>query len=187
MSRHPVGDSPTGGYVYLKCTERFFYSAEYKVDSKLQFGVICIPADRKAVDGDSSPTSQDETVIEILEDPTRRDGKVPAGTCALPNTDLVSSNLLGAYFCPATLNGASVYRYVQGEDATFKQNFGADETSKSAQYCANIPGVGVSCSKYVPCGASFRESDLTGMTESSCGCVGFQYCVNGVGTNTAPA
>ncbi len=39
---------------------------------------------------------------------------------------------MGGYFCPATLNGAGVYRYVQGEDATFKQNFGPDE---------NIPGV----------------------------------------------
>ncbi len=117
---------------------------------------------------------------------TMLDGKAPAGTCALPNTDLISSNLLGGYFCPATLNGSQVYRYVQGEDATFKQNFGPDETSKGAQYCANIPGVGVSCSKFVPCGASFQESDLTGMTGNSCGCVGFQYCVNGVGTNSAP-
>ncbi len=118
---------------------------------------------------------------------TMLDGKAPVGTCTLPNTDMISSNLLGGYFCPATLNGANVYRYVQGEDATFKQHFGPDESTKTAQYCANIPGVGVTCSKYVPCGASFKEADLQTMTGSSCGCVGFQYCVNGVGTNTAPA
>ena len=118
---------------------------------------------------------------------TMLDGAAPAASCALPNTSLISSNLQGGYFCPATLNGASVYRYVQGEGSTFKQKFGADEKSKTAQYCANIPGIGVTCSAYVPCGASFQSSDLTSMTGSSCGCVGFQYCVNGVGTNTAPS
>ena len=110
--------------------------------------------------------------------------KPPSETCALPNTDMVSSNLLGGYFCPATLNGAQVYQYVQGENEAFKQNFGADESSKSAQYCANIPGVGVSCSKFVPCGASFKPSDLTGMTGKSCDCRGWQYCVDGVGKNS---
>ena len=117
---------------------------------------------------------------------TMLDGKPPAGSCALPNTSLMPSNMLGGYFCPATLNGSPVFRYVQGEDSTFKQKFGPDESNKSAQFCANIPGVGVSCSQYVPCGASFEVSDLTSMTGNSCGCVGFQYCVNGVGTNTAP-
>jgi hypothetical protein len=95
----------------------------------------------------------------------------------------MDSNMAGGYFCPATLNGADVYRYVQGENEAFKQKFGPDDNSKSAQYCANIPGVGVSCSEYVPCGANFAESDLTNMKGGSCGCIGFQYCVNGVGSN----
>ena len=70
----------------VKCTKRFFYPADYdpklKDHPKLQFGVICIPAipaDRRAVDGDSSPTSKDEMAIEILEDPTRRGGMAPTG------------------------------------------------------------------------------------------------------------
>ena len=107
-----------------------------------------------------------------------------ASTCALPNTTFIDSNMAGGYFCPATLNGADVYRYVQGENETFKQKFGPDN-SKSAQYCANLPGIGVSCSEFVPCGASFASSDLTNMKGGSCGCVGFKYCVNGVGTNVA--
>jgi hypothetical protein len=118
---------------------------------------------------------------------TMLDAKAPAGTCALPNTNLIPSNMVGGYFCPATLNDTPVYRYVQGEGSTFKQNFGPDENSKSAQYCANIPGVGVSCSAYVPCGASFSVSDLTTMVGKSCGCVGHKYCVNGVGSETASA
>ena len=109
----------------------------------------------------------------------------PAGTCAMPNTNLIDSNMQGGYFCPATLNGAPAYRYVQGENQSFKQSFGPDEKSKSAQYCSFIAGVGVVCSKYVPCGESFSAEDLTTMTGKSCGCVGYKYCVNGVGSNTA--
>ena len=104
-------------------------------------------------------------------------------SCALPNTTFIDSNMAGGYFCPATLNGSQVYQYVQGENETFKQKFGPDEKSKEAQFCANIPGVGVSCSTYVPCGASFSTDDLVNMKGNSCGCIGFKYCVNGVGTN----
>jgi hypothetical protein len=111
----------------------------------------------------------------------------PKASCALPNTPLVPSNMVGGYFCPATLNGADVYRYVQGENDTFKQNFGPSENKKSAQYCANIPGVGVSCSDYVPCRNDFTTADLTSMNGNSCGCLGFKYCLNGVGSDTAPS
>ena len=70
---------------------------------------------------------------------------------SVPNTNLIESNMQGGYFCPATLNGANTYRCVQGENETFKQSFGPDEKSKGPQFCSNIPGVGVVCSKYVPC------------------------------------
>ena len=109
----------------------------------------------------------------------------PAGTCVMPNTTMVDSNLQGGYFCPATLNGATAYRYVQGENESFKQNFGPDDKSKGAQFCSFIAGVGVVCSKYVPCGDSLSPGDLTTMTGKSCGCVGYNNCVNGVGSNTA--
>ena len=107
------------------------------------------------------------------------------GTCASANTTLISSNLSGGYFCPATLNGSPVFRYVQGENETFKQKFGPDDKSKSEQYCANIPNAGVACSTYVPCGASYTADDLVNMKGGSCGCLGFKYCVNGVGSNVA--
>ena len=109
----------------------------------------------------------------------------PQADCALPNTNLVDSNMQGGYFCPATLNGASAYRYVQGENQAFKKSFGPDEKSKGPQFCSFIAGVGVVCSKYVPCGASLSAEDLTTMTGKSCGCVGYKYCVNGVGSDTA--
>ena len=109
----------------------------------------------------------------------------PPSTCASANTSFTSSNLSGGYFCPATLNGAQVFQYVQGENKSFKQRFGPDEKSKSEQYCANIPGVGVTCSTYVPCGASYTADDLNNMKGGSCGCAGFKYCANGVGSNVA--
>jgi hypothetical protein len=135
--------------------------------------------------GNRAAMFADVTKLAEMRHWTMLDGAAPAGFCSVANPTMVSSNMEGGYFCPATLNGTTAYRYVQGDGPSFKQFFGPNEKSKSAQYCSNIPGVGVVCSNYVPCGSSFKPSDLTAMTGNSCGCVGYKYCVNGVGSNTA--
>ncbi len=76
-------------------------------------------------------TERTNTMNEVADEHITNEGSAataipakkntPAGTCTISNTDLISSNLLGGYFCPATLNGAGVYRYVQGERGRYVQ------------------------------------------------------------------
>ena len=98
---------------------------------------------------------------------------------------------LPGYFCPVgqkfqynQYSDASVklydfwgdspaWEYVTGNDSTFKE---------SGQYCSYLNEKMI-CSDQLPVKKSMDVLKIQSMKGSSCGCVGFKYCVNGVGQN----
>ncbi len=69
--------------------------------------------------------------------------------------------------------GSPAWEYVTGDDSSFKE---------SGQYCSLRKGK-MSCSDQMPIRKPTNVFDIERMKGSSCGCVGFTYCVNGVGQN----
>ena len=94
----------------------------------------------------------------------------PGAKCALPNTPLVPSNMLGGYFCPSK-SDPNLFRYVQGEGETLKREFGPSSVSKVPQFCSIISSKDdvVACTNFVPCRDDLKVNDLQTMSGGSCG------------------
>ncbi len=67
--------------------------------------------------------------------------------------------------------GAPAWEYVHGTDGGFQE---------SGQYCSYRNGKMI-CSDLIPNKNSITIDSIRHMQGSSCGCIGFKYCNNGIG------
>jgi hypothetical protein len=69
--------------------------------------------------------------------------------------------------------GAPAWEYVNGNDSSFRE---------SRQYCS-FRNNKMICSDQIPSKNSIDIKTIQNLKGNSCGCIGFTYCINGVGTN----